>query len=258
MSGLHDPASSRPRGAGHLSFVWATGADPRRGALLSSLLFDGFSTQDQELLLAGMYVKECSRGDVLYMDGDDVEEVLRVGSGLVKITKLGISGADVILRLAADGEVLGAADLLASGKHTTTAVAAHSGLILVCRASAFKPMVESRPALLLRLLQTQAECLRELEDRFHEMATDCVRPRVARQLVRLHEKMVQPDNDRVEIHLSHEELAQMTGTNLYTISRLFADWQGSGVVSSRRQVVSVRDVQMLREIYESAGKREAS
>lgn len=257
MSGLHDPASTRPRGAGHLSFVWAAGADPRRGALLSSLLFDGFSTQDQERLLAGMYVKECSRGDVLYMDGDFVQEVLRVGSGLVKITKLGASGDAVILRLAAHGEVLGAVDLLASGRHTTTAVATRSGLILACRASTFKPMVESRPALLLHLLQRQAECLRELEDRFHEMATDCVRPRVARQLVRLHEKMVQPDNDRVEIHLSHEELAQMTGTNLYTIGRLFAEWEGMAV-STRRGVVSIRDVQMLREIYESAGKREDS
>ena len=255
MTRLYDPPSSRSKKVSDLSFVWAKGGDPRRGALLSSLLFDGFSTQEQERLVAGMYVKECSRGDVLYMDGDVVEEVLRVGSGLVKITKLGASGDAVILRLASDGEVLGAIDLLASGRHTTTAVATRSGLILACRASAFKPMVESRPALLLRLLQTQAECLRDLEDRFHEMATDCVRPRVARQLVRLHEKMVQPDNGRVEIHLSHEELAQMTGTNLYTIGRLFAEWEGMAV-STRRGVVSIRDVELLREIYESASRRE--
>src|SRR5215469_6830214 len=242
MSRLYDPLSSRSQKASDLSFAWAKGGDLRRGALLSSLLFDGFSTEEQERLVAGMYVKECSRGDVLYMDGDVVEEVLRVGSGLVKITKLGASGDAVIL-------------MLASGRHTTTAVATRSGLILACRASAFKPMVESRPALLLRLLQTQAECLRDLEDRFHEMATDCVRPRVARQLVRLHEKMVQPDNGRVEIHLSHEELAQMTGTNLYTIGRLFAEWEGMAV-STRRGVVSIRDVELLREIYESASRRE--
>src|SRR6516165_8616446 len=107
MSRLYDSPSSRTRKAGDLNFVWANSGDPRRGALLSSLLFDGFSTQEQELLVAGMYVKECSRGDVLYMDGDVVDEVLRVGSGLVKITKLGASGAAVILRLAAHGAVLG-------------------------------------------------------------------------------------------------------------------------------------------------------
>ena len=129
MSRLYDLPSSSSKEAGHLSFAWARGADPRRVALLSSLLFDGFSTQEQERLVAGMYVKECSRGDVLYMDGDVVEEVLRVGSGLVKITKLGASGDAVILRLASHGEVLGAIDLLASGKHATTAVATRSGLI---------------------------------------------------------------------------------------------------------------------------------
>jgi hypothetical protein len=47
----------------------------------------------------------------------------------------------------------------------------------------------------------------------------------------------------------------MTGTNLYTIGRLFAEWEGIAV-SSRRGVVSIRDVQLLREIYESSGKRE--
>jgi CRP/FNR family transcriptional regulator len=255
MSGLYEPLSGRSKGADQLDFLRAKCGDLDRRALLSSLLFDGFSTQDQERLLAGMYVKECSRGDLLYMEGEAVQEVMRVGSGLVKITKLGASGAAVILRLAAHGAVLGAADLFATGKYTTTAEAMRSGLILACRASSFKPMVESRPALLLRLLQAQAECLRELEERFHEMATDCVRPRVARQLIRLHETMAQQDSDQVEIHLSHEELAQMTGTNLYTIGRLFAEWEGIAV-SSRRGVVSIRDVQLLREIYESSGKRE--
>jgi CRP-like cAMP-binding protein len=218
---------------------------------LNSLLFEGLSAQEQERLISGMRVKEYSRGDVLYMEDDDVAEVLGVISGLVKITKLGASGSVVLLRLAEHDAVLGAADLISTGKHTATAEALRSGLVLTWRASIFKPIVESRPALLLRILQTQAEWLRELEERFHEMATDNVGPRVARQLVRLHEKMEQPSsNGPVEIHLSHEELAQMTGTNLYTISRLFAEWEGCGVVSSRRQVVSVRDVRLLRQISE--------
>jgi CRP/FNR family transcriptional regulator, nitrogen oxide reductase regulator len=250
MGGIDNPMSGRSKGADHLSFVRANGGDPEPGALLNSLIFEGLSTQEQNRLLAGMRVKEYSRGDVLYMEDDDVGEVLGVLSGLIKITKVGASGAVVLLRLAAHDAVLGAADLISPGRHTATAEALRSGLVLSWRASVFKTIVESRPASLLRILRTQADWLRELEERFHEMATDNVGPRVARQLVRLHETMVQPSNDEVEIPLSHEELAQMTGTNLYAISRLFADWQGSGVVSSRRQVVSVRDVQLLREISE--------
>jgi CRP-like cAMP-binding protein len=247
---LVNPVSGRSQEADHLSFVLANGGDSHRRALLNSLLCEGLSTQEQEGLLAGMRVKVYSRGDVLYLEDDDVAEVLGVLSGLVKITKLGASGSVVLLRLAAHDAVLGAADLISTGKHTATAEALRSGLILAWRASVFKPILESRPALLLRIVQTQAEWLRELEERFHEMATDNVGPRVARQLVRLHEKMDQPSNGPVEIHLSHAELAQMTGTNLYTISRLFAEWEGSGVVSYRRRVMSVRDLQLLRQISE--------
>jgi len=248
MDAFNDALSGGCKGMDYL--IRTNGGDPHCSVLLSSLLCDGLSTHDQERLLAGMRVKECQRGDVLYLEDDEVTEVLSVLSGLVKITKLGASGAVVLLRLAAHDGLLGAADLVSTGRHTATAEVLRSGLVLAWRASIFKSMVESRPALLLRILQTQADWLRELEERFHEMATDHVGPRVARQLVRLHEKMNPPSNDHVEIPISHEELAQMTGTNLYTISRLFAEWQGNGVVRARRQVVSVRDVEFLREIYE--------
>jgi CRP/FNR family transcriptional regulator, nitrogen oxide reductase regulator len=76
-----------------------------------------------------------------------------------------------------------------------------------------------------------------------------VNRRVARQLVRLHD-LFGSINDPGEICLSQEELAQMTGTTLFSISRLFTEWETRGLVVARRHSVTVRNVDSLRAIAE--------
>lgn len=55
-------------------------------------------------------------------------------------------------------------------------------------------------------------------------------------------------NGDVEIGLTREELAQRTGTTLFTVSRLLSQWEKMGIVSSRREAVVVRNLQALTEL----------
>jgi CRP-like cAMP-binding protein len=89
--------------------------------------------------------------------------------------------------------------------------------------------------------------MRELEDRYRELATEHVPHRLARTLLRV----VQPDGRRFEdglfgdVPLSRRELAQLTGTTLFTVSRLLSEWERAGVVKARRECVVVPDPQAL-------------
>jgi CRP-like cAMP-binding protein len=113
-------------------------------------------------------------------------------------------------------------------------------------------MVERFPVLHQNMVRILGGHLLELEARFREVATERVAPRVARQVVRLLEKIGRPVNGAVEIGLSREELAQMTGTTLFTISRLFSAWEARGMVRPRREAVAVCDVQSLRALCEES------
>jgi CRP-like cAMP-binding protein len=44
----------------------------------------------------------------------------------------------------------------------------------------------------------------------------------------------------LEINLSQEELAQMTATTMFTVSRLLSSWAKQGIVTLRRQAILVR------------------
>jgi len=87
--------------------------------------------------------------------------------------------------------------------------------------------------------------LNELQERFREVATEKVAQRLALALGRLAKQVGKQVKGGVEVCLSREELAQMTGTTLFTISRILSRWGEKGVVQPRREAVVVLDPQRL-------------
>jgi CRP-like cAMP-binding protein len=216
-----------------------------------SSLFSGILPGDYSGISARARVQNFARGERLYVEGGSVEQVLLLSAGFVKITQLGNNGAEVIIRLCGPGDVLGASGLLSTLPHRTTAHAFRDCRALVWEAPAFKSLVGRYPVLHQNMVRILGEDLLELEARFREVATERVGPRVARQLVRLLEQIGRPAaNGEMEVCLSREDLAQMTGTTLFTVSRLLSGWEARGMVRSRREAVAIRDVQSLREITE--------
>ena len=215
-------------------------------------LFSGILPEDYRRISAVARVQEFRRRESLYLEGDAVEQVFLLISGFVKTTQLGPGGTEVTLRVGAPGDVLGAVNLFTSGRHTTTAQALRMGYAVVWESRVFKSLVESLPVVHLNMIRLAGEHLQELEQRFRELATERVAARVARQLVRLQEQIGRPVNDSVEIGLSGEDVAQMTGTTLFTISRLLGFWEARGLVNLRLNSVTICDVESLRKISEES------
>jgi len=215
-------------------------------------VFSGILPSDYTRISAAARVKEFARGEMLCIEGDTVQQIYLLIAGFVKTTQVGLSGMEVILKLSAPGDVVGAVGLFSAGKHLRTAQAFRLCRALVWEASAFKSLVERYPVLHQNMLRVLGKELMELEERFHEVATERVGPRVARQLVRLQDKIGRLNNGVLEIGLSREELAQMTGTTLFTVSRLFSAWEARGVVRPRREAVTICDMQSLRAMSEEA------
>ena len=94
--------------------------------------------------------------------------------------------------------------------------------------------------------------LNELQERFREVATEKVDKRVALAILRLAAQIGKPAHGGIEVLLNREELAQMTGTTLFSTSRLLSKWGEEGIVLPRREAVVVLDAHRL----ELVGSRE--
>lgn len=215
-------------------------------------MFCGISPEDYARIYAAARSKTFSRGDMLYREGDPVQQVLLLTSGVVKVTQLGTKGTEVILRLAVPGDIIGALGLLSTGKHGTTAQAAKAGRALIWDAPTFRSLMERFPVMRHNLVRVLSQDLLELEERFREVATERVGPRLARQLVRLRHAIGREVDGAVEISLSREDLAGMTGTTLFTVSRLLSAWALRGMVKPGREAVTICDVKSLAALSEES------
>ena len=226
----------------------APGMGSDRGSTQQPPLFFGILPQDFARIRAAACANEFARGEVLFVEGEAVRRVLLLTSGLVKVTKLGLSGTEVILRLSTPGDVLGAIGLVSTGLHAATTQAFRSCRALSWDASTFKSLSERYPVMYSNMVRMLSSHLMELEGRFHEVATEKVEPRVACQVMRLLKQVGRTVARGIEIGLSREELAQMTGTTLFTVSRLLSAWEARGIVEPGREVVTVRNYPALRAI----------
>jgi CRP-like cAMP-binding protein len=223
-------------------------------ALKSCPLFAGMPATDCATILAAAREKSFRRRETLFLEGDAIRQVLLLTSGSVKMTQLGPNGTEVILRLNGAGEIVGAIGSCPRGSHCASAQALQVCRALVWDAAWFAVLLQRFPIMQGNLLRILGERLRELEQRFREVATERVAARVANQLLRLLPQVGRRVNGTVEIALSREELAQMTGTTLFTISRLLCEWEEHGIVQPRREAVHVCDTQRLQALIDTGLK----
>ena len=205
-------------------------------------LFEGLTLAQGREILSIAQERRFSSNQTIFREGDPVSSVIFLISGRLKITQTSRAGAEVILRVMEAGEVAGGLGLPAGRAHTVTAQALEPCSVLFWEARMFQTLCERFPALHRNAARILADRLRTLEECFLELASDQVAPRLARMLVRLSEHPIRRPTDAIRISLSCEELAQMTGTTLFTVSRLLSEWAQRGMISRRRKAVLIQDL----------------
>jgi CRP/FNR family transcriptional regulator, nitrogen oxide reductase regulator len=237
--------SARTNGSGHLSPL-----SRRATAMQQFPVFATLSASELKEVTSAAHEKLLPRRETIYNEGDPIREVFLLTAGCVKITQLGPNGQEVILRLHGPSELIGAQGLSAGKLHLATARAIQTSTALVWEASVFESISDRIPSLRRNTARILGERLQEMEERFREISTQKVAPRLSQQLIRLLNQLGRGTDQSVEIGLSREELAQLTGTTLFTVSRLLSQWEKQGIVSSRREAVVVCNVQALAALSE--------
>ena len=215
--------------------------------LAKSDLFTGLSRAECLLIAQSARIQDFSRNDFIFEQGQAVRNVLLILSGSVKLTQLSYAGSEVILWLRGPGEAVGVFGIPSQARHTCSA-----RIMVNCRILSWDwaklDGSPSGPKIRQNIGRIVSERIGELEERFREIATDKVSMRVGCALLRILKQVGVPARDGVEVFLSREELAQLSGTTLFTVSRLMSKWSEQRLVEPRREVVLVRDPARLLQV----------
>ncbi len=104
----------------------------------------------------------------------------------------------------------------------------------------------------MNALQTVGQRLQDAHTRIRELSTEEVERRVAHALLRLVRQAGRKTEEGILIDfpVTRQDLAEMTGTTLHTVSRVMTGWESKGLVASGRKKVVVKDAHGLHVLAE--------
>ena len=206
-------------------------------------LFAGFSAEELGEILREARSVRYPKHSAVFEQGQQAHSFFVLLHGHVRASKTTPAGEQIVVRYVAPGETFGVAMAIGLQHYPATATAVDDSVVLAWPSGAWPRLVAKFPALATNTLQTVGSRLQETHARVVEMSTQQVEQRIAHALLRLAKQSGRKVEHGVEIDfpISRQDIAQMTGTTLHTVSRTLSGWESRGLIESGRQRIVLRE-----------------
>lgn len=219
-----------------------------RALLREFPIFAKVAGKTLDAMLAEATTRCYDPGQAVFVQGGDAKEFFVLVTGRLKVTQVTGDGQQVIIRMVNPGDLFGIAKALEREDYPASAIAAVPSIALAWSMSYWTRFVETDATLAVGAMRVVGHRLQELHTRLREMATEEVERRVAHTVLRLIEQSGRevPDGIRIDFPVSRQDIAEMAGTTLHTVSRILSAWESKGLVAGGRQKLLVRDKHRLK------------
>ena len=215
----------------------------RFGRFLSqSFLFRDLNPDDFAQVIQVAHTRVVSRDEFFFHQGDAATYLYLLMDGEARLLQHTPDGNQVLLRFIAAGEMFGGIAFLGETTYPASAQAVRDCTAASWDGETMARLMERSSRISFNAMRHMADRIEELQDRLRELATERVERRIASALLRLAQQSGQktPEGVLITLTLSRQDLAEMTGTTLYTVSRTLSRWQQLGIIEAERERVLVR------------------
>lgn len=217
-----------------------TSSGPPPGDIRQSRIFDGLTEQERREWLAAAVARTLEPGAALARQGEPATTFYVVESGLLKLVQLTEDGKELIVRFVTAGEPFGAVVALRGAEYPVTALASGPVRLRGWPGETLQQLLDRHPQVRVNIMREMTAHMTDALTRVRELSTTRVGQRLALTLLRLMHQTGHPAPGGIVIPypLTRQELAELTGTTLFTVSRTLSQWQSEGVLrSSRRELL---------------------
>ena len=204
-------------------------------------LFRGLDAAARDEVIAAATRMRRRRRESFFRQGAAARAFYVLQEGSVKLTQLTRDGQIVLLRVIVPGEAFGGVAAFSDRTYPASAEAAEDSFALVWNGRKIDLLLRRHPQLAINFIEFLAERLHDMQARYEDLATQQVEQRLARAVLRLVRRAGRRVDGGVliDVRLSRQDLAEMTGTSMFTVSRILKRWQETGLIKSRRQRILV-------------------
>jgi CRP/FNR family transcriptional regulator len=222
----------------------------RRDILVALPVFSGLSDRDWEKVIDLFNERQYAKDDYIFLEGEAPEALYVVKSGKVKVLRHSPDGKDVVLRVAGPGQMLGTVATFDGSGYPGTAQAIEECSLLVVGRNDCLTLVTRFPVFALAVIADMGVRLRSSAEQIRSLAVERVEQRIARVLLKLAETSGSdtPEGRVIEMPLTRQDVADMTGTTVETAIRVMSKFRRNGLIRTRRGKVVLLDAEALAEV----------
>jgi len=221
-------------------------------ALRQAKIFTALNDSDVGELSRYFHLRELEDNSFLVHEGEPAKTFFILIEGQVKIMQTSAEGFEVILHILGPGDIIGALPAIGEGTYPASALTIGAAVVATIAAAEFNLLLDRFPQLTKNLLRFATRVVQSSHRKIRELATERVEHRIARALCRLADQLGREVEAGIllDFPITRQDLAELTGTTVFTVSRILNEWERQGVLALGRERIVIVSPHRLVEIGE--------
>ncbi len=215
------------------------------------LLHNYLSIELAPLINENKTIIKCKRGQQIFFEGMPVVGIYFLLNGKVKVYKSGTNGKQQVIRLVKPGDVLGHRGIGSRNIYPVGATAMEDSMICFIETKIFFDILHKEPELTFRLMFFYADELQKMETNVRNQALMTIREKVANTLLMIIDAFGLSEDNKIDAHLSRQDIAEIAGTNKEQVSRFLSEFQKDKLISMKAKNIKIVNIEKLKHILSS-------
>ncbi|WP_107978091.1 Crp/Fnr family transcriptional regulator [Allosediminivita pacifica] len=180
-------------------------------------------------------------GAEIFREGHEADRFFLLLDGYLRVVRTTPGGDQIIVLHISPGQLFGIAPALQRETYPATSIAAAESIALSWPVRLWSDFTATYEGFATESYKTLGSRLGQIQQTLTEMATQAVEKRVAAAVLRMVNQSGRKTDKGIEIAfpVTRQNISDMTGTTLHTVSRLLSAWEKAGIVESTRKHIVV-------------------
>jgi CRP/FNR family transcriptional regulator len=211
-----------------------------RTCIGSLWIFEKLAPEDVQALAKKALRRKMKKGEIVFMQGDEANEVFLIKGGRIKLTKVLENGTELMLDLRKPGDFVGENMFSEEGEYPVSAICLEDTLTCGFSRSQFEELVLKHPTVGLQVIKTLSERISWLTTRVSNLAVKNIEDRLYKILnnVAKEHGAQSPKGVVIQFPLTHEDLSFLTGAHRVSVTRAMKALKKAGkIILEGRQLI---------------------
>jgi CRP/FNR family transcriptional regulator len=201
-------------------------------------LFQQLTEEEQATIESIVIHHHVAAGETIFAAEDDLDSLLIIASGQIKVYQLSENGKEQLLYLLQAGDFEGESALFSKSVRQSFGETLLPSEVCEIKRTDFQELMKHYPSISINLLNEFGHRITQLEKRTTQATTESVESRLADYLI---ETASAIDKNSFKLPLKKKDLATYLGTTPETISRKLKLFEADGLIQQQAKQITITD-----------------